>query len=172
MTLKNFVLLLMLIFLSGCAREPEGAVATNVSEILKPLNGKVEFDISKDFSDARENLNFDIVSTAVVRDQEGALQCSSPSSVATSERIWVDSAANVWVRLNKHTVISYTNENGKFDVDVDGLQIARCNTRGRNELTLGVVFDARPRPLGWDGEGMHGFELAIPGGAKHGATEP
>jgi hypothetical protein len=160
--IRKFVVLVSIGLLIGCAPEPEGDVAINVTSSFGPSKGQIEFDISETFLDARTRSGFDIVVLVVPRDAQGAIKCTVQSSASSAEKSWFDSSGNKWVRLGRTTRIEYTRDRGSLSIDVDGVAMARCDPRGQDDLTLGVLFDARPRPSGWSGEGMHGFSVSIP----------
>ncbi|GGD39795.1 hypothetical protein [Pseudoxanthomonas indica] len=154
--------LLGLILLMGCVHEEEGEVATNISKSLTSSKGVVKFDISKPYLDARTKHKFQIVALVVARDDLGALSCTIPQSSQEQAKVWVDLSGYKWVKLKDATEISYTRDEEKIAIRVNGLSTSLCETRGKRQVNLGVIFDAKPRPNGWSGEGMHGFNFAIP----------
>lgn len=160
-SLKVFGLLGMGL-LMGCVPEAEGEVATNISKSMASSTGVIKFDISKVFLDARTEHKFQMAALVVPRDDLGSLPCTVPQASQEQRDVWVDLSGCKWVALRDSSEISYTRDGQKISIQVDGVRTSVCQTRDKGKVILGVLFDAKPRPYGWSGEGMHGFEVATP----------
>lgn len=150
--------------LTGCAPEVDGEVATNISRILTPAAGNIRFDVTKVYLDARAKHGFELVALVDAQDDLGSLQCTVPPSSRAHDKVRLDLSGYPWVILGNASELSYTRDDERITIEVDGVPTSFCDTRGRRALSLGVLFDAKPRPHGWSGEGMHGFQVALPQG--------
>lgn len=163
MNFRPVWVLVLVLSMLGCAPEPEGSVASKVAKQLAWSEGTISFDVEKQFLRVSEQRNFDIVSLVAARGDNGSLNCRVPKSISDSGRIWSDSSGNRWVRIGGRSKITYRRSDTRLEMSIDGVPVADCTASSGDDVTLNVLFDARPRPNGWSGEGMHGFEVPLPG---------
>lgn len=147
--------------LAGCVRQPNGDVFSSIRKQAGPNSGEIFLTLNPAYVSAAHRAETQVLVLVNPRDENGSVRCVL-TPMSADEDVWVDSSGYRWMAIGASSTISYVKTDRYIDIAVDDVATTRCPLQGSGEVTLNVLFTARPMPFGWSGDQMHGFEVAIP----------